>query len=69
MRLLPFWALTAYSRVTITFPFPLLSLTSVVHRKGGQLHAQTTLPPGKKGGTHRTGDCVGSRAGLDGCGE
>jgi hypothetical protein len=35
---------------------------------GGQLHTQAALPPGKKPGTHCTGDCMGPRVGLDGCG-
>jgi hypothetical protein len=34
---------------------------------GGQRHAPTALPPGKRPGTHFIGGCVGPRAGLDGC--
>ena len=33
---------------------------------GGQRHSPAALPPGNTG-THCTGDCVGPRAGLDGC--
>ena len=36
---------------------------------GGQRHTPAALPPGKRAGTHCTGACVGSRAGLDGCGK
>ena len=36
---------------------------------GGQHHALTALPPGKRPGTHRTGGWVGLSAGLDGCGK
>jgi hypothetical protein len=38
-------------------------------REGGQLHAPTALPPGKRPGTHCIGDWVGPRACLDGCGK
>jgi hypothetical protein len=34
---------------------------------GGQRHAQAALPPGKRHGTHCTGDWVGSKAGLGEC--
>jgi hypothetical protein len=34
---------------------------------GGQLHTPAALPPGKRPGTHCTGDWVGPRAGLEGC--
>ena len=37
--------------------------------EGGQRHAPTALPPGKRPGTHFTGGWVGPRAGLDGCGK
>jgi hypothetical protein len=37
-------------------------------RVGGQRHAPAVLPPGKRPGTHCTGDWVGPRAGLDVCG-
>jgi len=30
----------------------------------GQLHVPTALLPGKDPGTHRTGGCLGLRAGL-----
>ena len=36
---------------------------------GGQLHAPTALPPGKRPGTHCIGGWVGPRVGLDGCGK
>jgi len=36
---------------------------------GSQRDAPTTLAPGKRAGTHRTGDRVGPRAGLDWCRE
>lgn len=36
---------------------------------GGQRHASTALPPGKRPGAHCTGDWVFSRAGVDGCGK
>ena len=35
---------------------------------GGQRHAPTALPPGKRPHTHCIGGWVGPRAGLDGCG-
>ena len=34
---------------------------------GGQRHAPTALPLGKRPGTHCIGGWVGTRAGLDGC--
>ena len=36
---------------------------------GGQRHALSALPLGKRAGTHYTGGWVGPRAGLDGCGK
>jgi len=36
---------------------------------GGQNHAPTALPPGKRPGTHCTGSCVGPTDGLDMCGK
>jgi hypothetical protein len=36
---------------------------------GGQRHAPTALPPGKRTGTNFTGGRVGPRTGLDGCGK
>ena len=33
----------------------------------GELHAPAALPPGKRPGTHCTGDWVGPKAGMDGC--
>jgi hypothetical protein len=36
---------------------------------GGQRHAPSVLPPGKRPGTHCMGGRVGPRAGLDGCGK
>ena len=42
-----------------------LSLTSALHGLVSQRHAPVALPPGKTAGTH----CIGSRAGLDGCGK
>jgi hypothetical protein len=36
---------------------------------GGQLHAPSALPPGKRHGTHCTGGWVGPSAGLDECGK
>ena len=36
---------------------------------GGQSHASAALTPGKRPGTHCTGDWVGPRAGLDSCGK
>jgi hypothetical protein len=36
---------------------------------GGQRHVSAALPPGRRPGTHCTGDWVGPRAGLDGCGK
>jgi len=36
---------------------------------GGQRHAPAALSPEKRPGTHRIGDWVGPRAGLDGCGK
>ena len=36
---------------------------------GGQRHAPTALPPGKRPGTHCIGGCADPRAGLDGCGK
>jgi hypothetical protein len=38
-------------------------------RVGGELHAPVALPPGKRPGTHCIGECVGPRAGVDGCGK
>jgi len=46
-----------------------LSLTAALDRVGGQLHAPTALPPGKRPGIHFTGACVGPRVGLDRCGK
>jgi hypothetical protein len=40
-----------------------------VWRVGGQRHAPSALPPGKRHGTHCVGDWVGARHGLDGCGK
>jgi len=37
--------------------------------EGGQLHAQGTLPLGRRTVVHCTGRCVGPRAGEDGCGK
>jgi hypothetical protein len=36
---------------------------------GGQHHAPTALPPGMTPGTPCTGDWMGPRAGLHGCGK
>ena len=36
---------------------------------GGQRHAPAALAARKRAGTHRTGDWVGPRAGLDACGK
>jgi hypothetical protein len=36
---------------------------------GGQGHAATALPPGKRPGTHFTGGWMGRKAGLEGCGK
>jgi hypothetical protein len=36
---------------------------------GGQLHAPTALPPGKRPGAYCIGGWVGPRTGLDGCGK
>jgi hypothetical protein len=47
----------------------LLSLTSVLDGVGGQYHAPAALFPRKRADTHCTGDWVGCRAGLDGCGK
>lgn len=38
-------------------------------RMGCERHARVVLPPGKNPGAHCTGDWVGPRASLDGCGE
>ena len=46
-----------------------LTLTSVLDGVGGNRHAPTALPPGKRAGTHCTWGWVGPRAGLDGCGK
>ena len=46
-----------------------LSLPSGLDVVGGQRHAPAALTPGKRIGTHFTGGCVGSRAGLDGFGK
>jgi hypothetical protein len=49
---------------------PILSLTSALDGGGGgQRHALSVLPLGKRPATHCTGDWVGPRAGLDGCGK
>jgi hypothetical protein len=34
---------------------------------GGERHASTALPPGKRSGTHCTGGWAGPRTGLYGC--
>ena len=46
----------------------ILFLTLALDGVGGQRHALSTLPPGKRHDTYCTGDRVGPRAGLDGCG-
>ena len=46
-----------------------LSLTSALVGMGGQRYAPAALLPGRRPGTHCTGQRVGSRAGLDGCGK
>jgi hypothetical protein len=57
MRLLPFWAFTAF-RVDLTFTFPLPFLISLVIGVDGQRHAPATLPPRKGGGTDLEGGWV-----------
>ena len=46
-----------------------LPLTSELDGVGGQRHASTALPLGKRPGTHCIGGWVGPRAGLDGRGK
>ena len=46
-----------------------LSLTSALDGMGGQRHAPSNLPPGKRTGTHFIRGWVGPRDGLDGCGK
>jgi hypothetical protein len=36
-------------------------------RVGDEHHAPVALPPAKRRSAHGTGDCVGSKDGLDGC--
>ena len=43
------------------------SLTSVLDGVGDQYHTPATLPPGRAG-YHCIGGWVGTRAGMDGCG-
>jgi len=46
-----------------------LSLTSALDGVGGQSHVSVALTPGKRPDTHCTGDWVGPRADLEGCGK
>ena len=52
--------------------FSTLSLTSALDGGEGWVRGSTSrpfaLPPGKRPGTHCTGDLLSPRAGLDGCG-
>jgi len=50
----------------------IISLTSALDGRGGpesQRHAPAILLPGKRNGTHCTGDLVTPRVGLDRCGK
>jgi len=45
-----------------------LSSTLALEGVGSQRHSKANLTPGKRAGTHFTGDWMGSRTIVDGCG-
>ena len=51
------------------YPVTVDGVQAVVGGAGGQSHALAALPPGKRPGTHCTGDWLGPFAGLDGFGK
>ena len=61
--------MTTQLQLIIIIIIIIITLTSALDGVSGQHQAPAGLPPGERPGTHYTGDWVGPRAGLDGCGK